>query len=364
MKSAMNLAMRSIVYASLTAGLLSVAGLPSRLIAQVEDNSVDQVESQAHQAWRETMHHIEAPEEGCFHASYPSTQWEAVECVDRPAYRSALPNHSGREQAVGNGFDYVAQAASGHLITVAAGSFPTVKGVKWEQGLGGIAGPNEYTLQVNTNFAHTAACGDFTGCMAWQQYVLSTNTPVSLTTGELSGKTEVFIEYWLLNYGIDTGANICPKGFIDGGPDFTGPGDDCVQNTPAVVIYNGQIPITELASLQLGGSAVVNGTDKAVATYGTEAYTATVKDSYTDISSGWNQAEFNIFGNAGGSEAQFNSGVSLKVKLAVSDGSQSGPACVPPANFDGTTGETNNLNLGSCTSIGGFIPYIQFTESN
>ena len=31
---------------------------------------------------------------------------------------------------------------------------------------------------------------------------------------------------------------------------------------------------------------------------------------------------------------------------------------------DGSTGESNNLNLGSCSSTSGSSPYIEFTESN
>ena len=371
MKSVMNLAARSIVYVSLTAGLLSVAGLPSMLMAQSGDNSADQLESQAREAWSQTMHDIAAPEEGCYHASYPSTQWEKVECAAPPAYRSALPQIRDREQTLGNGSDYVAQVASGHKIISAAGSFLKVKGVTSEQsvgvalfGGGGILGPNEYTLQINTNFAHTAACGRYSGCQAWQQYVVSTNTPVSLTSGELTGKTEVFIEYWLLNYGVDTGENVCPRGFIDAGPDFNGPGDDCVQNTPAVVVYDGQLPITDLGSLRFSGSVAAGGTDKAIATYGTEAYTATVADSKTDISSGWTQAEFNVVGNAGGSEAEFNKGVSLTAKLAITDGSQTAPTCILPSSVAGTTGETNNLIGQSCTGNSGPTPYIEFVETN
>ena len=104
-----------------------------------------------------------------------------------------------RDQTVGNGADFVAQAPSGHVFSLALGSFPTVTGVKSEKsvgvaafGDGGVLGNNEYTLQVNTNFFHSAACGSFANCLAWQQYVLSTNTPVSLTSNRLTGDTEVF----------------------------------------------------------------------------------------------------------------------------------------------------------------------------
>jgi hypothetical protein len=345
------------------------------LFAQTGGEALDPVEAQAREVWRDAMHQVAVPGEGCFHASYPSTRWEQTECAPAPGYRSALPKplsrDLSREQTVGNGYDYVAQAPSGHVFSLAAGSFPTVKGVTSEKsvgvaafGDGGILGANEYTLQVNTNFYHSAACGSYTNCLAWQQYVLSTNTPVSLTSSQLTGDTEVFIEYWLIDYGSSTRAS-CPSGFINGGADAEGPGVDCVQNTAASLIYKGQIPITDLASLSLSGSAKASGTDTATATFGSEAYSASVKDSYTDIASGWSQAEYNVLGNAGGSRADFNtSGVSITVKIALTDGSTTAPTCVSPSDYDGTTGETNNLTLGSCSAAGGSSPYIEFTETD
>jgi hypothetical protein len=350
---------------------VTLTAFASGLAAQSADEAVDQSEAQAREAWRVTMHQTAAPEEGCFEASYPSTRWEKVECAAAPAYRSALPRVTNREDVVGNGYDYVAQAPSGHVFSSVVGSFPTVTGVTSEKsvgvpafGDGGILGKNEYTLQVNTNFYHSAACGSYSGCLAWQQYVMSTNTPVSLTSNQLTDKTEVFIEYWLINYGVDNGSDICPSGFIDGGADSEGPGDDCVQNTAATAIASGQLPITDLAGLTLSGSAAAGGTDAATVTYGGKAYTATVKDSYTDISAGWSQAEYNVLGNAGGSEAVFNKGSKVTVKIAVTDGSTSAPTCVSPSDYDGTTGETNNLTLGSCSATSGSAPYIEFTESD
>jgi hypothetical protein len=369
----MHLRARSIVRFASAASLLGIAGLVSVSSAQTKDFFADRSEAQAQQTWRDTMHKTEAPSNGCFHASYPSTDWQQVDCVASPGYRSALPSHRTNEQVIGNAYDYVAQAPSGHTFSLVAGSFPTVKGVTSEKGANvpfgsgesdGITGKNEYTVQVNTNIVHTAACGSYSYCYAWQQYVISTNTPVSLTSSQLSGKTEVFIEYWLINYGVDNGKDICPSEYLDAGKDAEGPGDDCVQNTPAVVVYNGQLPAVDLASLSLSGSATASGTDKAVATYGGDAYTATVPDSYTDISSEWTQAEFNVFGNAGGSRADFNSGASLTAKVAVTDGSTSAPTCVSPSSDDGTTGETNNLTAKSCSTTSGSAPYITFTESD
>jgi hypothetical protein len=342
---------------------------------QVADDAVERAELKARAAWRDTMHQVQVPGEGCFHASFPSTRWEAVECAPAPAYRSALPKpanpYAGREDTIGNAYDFVAESPSGKFFSLAAGSFPTVTGVTSEKsvgvpafGDGGILGANEYTLQVNTNFYHSAACGSYSKCLAWQQYVLSTNTPVSLTSSQLTGDTEVFIEYWLIDYGSSRRAS-CPSGFINGGADAEGPGVDCVQNTAATLIYKGQIPITSLAGLTLSGSAAAGGTDAATVTYDSEAYTATVKDSYTDIASGWSEAEFNVFGNAGGSEAEFNSsGVAITAKVALTYGSTTAPTCLAPSKDAGTTGETNNLTAGSCTATGGSSPYIQFTETD
>jgi hypothetical protein len=372
MQTKLRFSTRSLLHVAAVAGFLSVVPLSSAFAAQTGDEVADHAETQAREAWRGIMHETSAPSEGCFHASYPSTQWQEVECAEAPGYRSALPKAKNREQTVGNGYDYVVQAPSGRLLNSAIGSFPKVTGVKSEKsvgvaafGDGGILGPNEYTLQVNTNFdGHSPACDGYSYCLAWQQYAMSTNTPVSITSGKLTDKTEVFIEYWLINYGVDNGSDICPSGFIDVGADSEGPGDDCVQNTKATVIAKGQLPITDLASLKLSGSAKPGGTDAATVTYDTEAYTATVSDRLTGIASGWTQAEFNVLGNASGSKADFNTGSSVTVKVAVSDGSSTAPTCVPPSEIDGTTGETNNLTLGKCTAAGGSSPSIQFTESH
>ena len=344
-------------------------GLRAQIVAGSHDNALTPAEVQARNAWRQTMHALPTPASGCFHATFPGTQWEQVECEAPAAYRSALPAGRGA-LTVGNGRDYVAQAPTGHFFSSVLGGFPETKDVKSEKGVGvalfhdnGVLGTNEYTLQVNTDYHNSAACDGYSYCLAWQQYVLSSNY-VSLT-GKPTGKTAVFIEYWLINYGVHDGnKNICPKGFLDGGEDSSGPGDDCVQNTPAVVVHSGQIPITSLVDLALGATAVHGGTDEAVAFYGNESFKASDHDSLTDISTVWSQAEFNVVGNAGGSRADFNSGAELLVELLLNYGSSSAPKCQPPSKVLGTTGETNNLTLGACVAGGGKSPYIEFVEGN
>jgi hypothetical protein len=57
--------------------------------------------------------------------------------------------------------------------------------------------------------------------------------------------------------------------------------------------------------------------------------------------------------------ADFNAGSSITVNLDLADGSSSAPTCL--AN-GGSTGESNNLNAGACTTSGG-IPHIRLAES-
>ena len=73
----MNFCTRSRIYIAVATSLLSITGLQS-MLAQSSDS--ENAEAQARQAWRETMHHVDTYDTGCFHATYPSTQWDKVEC--------------------------------------------------------------------------------------------------------------------------------------------------------------------------------------------------------------------------------------------------------------------------------------------
>jgi hypothetical protein len=78
------------------------------------------------------------------------------------------------------------------------------------------------------------------------------------------------------------------------------------------------------------------------------------------LSDGWTGSEFNIFGIGGGSQADFNAGTALTVEIDLTDGTTDVPTCQAR---DGTTGETNNLNLKSCKARGGTVPRVRFGES-
>jgi hypothetical protein len=308
------------------------------------------------------MQALHAPAAGCFHASFPNTQWDEIECeeptplryvprTDTPAGISPL--------TVGAGHDFVAQAPHGHFINAALGQFPEWKNLKSETGGGH---PNQYTLQLNTNDdPYSAACDGYPGCFAWQQYVVSSDYYPPGGSGP-SGKTEVFIQDWLIDYGYHDGRNICPAGWMDAGQ--VGTGDQCFRNSKAAVVHNGQIPISDLPDLALEGTANADGTDEVEAFYGSDAYKVYTPDTLTDLAFDWSQVEFNVFGNGGGSGAEFNSGAGLLVEVELDYGSSSAPKCQPPSKVLGTTAETNNLNPGECVAGVGKYPYIEFIEEN
>ena len=210
-------------------------------------------------------------------------------------------------------------------------------------GGGGILGPNEYTLQINTNFTGTTStCAGHSRCTVWQQFIYSPDYSTK-------GTAFVFMQYWLIGYG----GTRCPSGW---GSDGSG---DCYRNSSGVSAPDEVI--TQLSTLKLSGSATSGGNDTVTFTHGTTAYTISASDSVVKLATVWKQSEFNIVGNAGGSKAQFNAGASVTVHVAITDGTSNKPTCVANA---GSTGETNNLNLGSCTASAGSTPSIQFVESD
>jgi hypothetical protein len=310
--------------------------------------TADDAEAAARDNWRATMAQNSEMGEGCFRASYPSIVWEQVECKElRPRVHPIVRSLAGG-QVTGDGHDYVASTTG--LISKTLGTFPTVTGVKTEKsvgvqsfGGGGILGPNEYSLQLNTNFTGTtSACKGHTGCVVWQQFIYATDYATE-------GEAAVFMQYWLIGWG----SSACPSGFGSDG------GGDCFGNSKSVAAPD--VKATSLSKLSISAAAGTN--DTVVFTDGTTAYSVSASDKVLDISQVWKQSEFNIVGDAGGSRADFNTtGVSITVKVALTDGSTSAPTCV--AN-DGTTGESNNLNLSAkCTTASGTSPSIQFTESN
>lgn len=285
-------------------------------------------------AWRATITHTAVPGAGCYAAHYPSLAWAPVDCTTAPHVPLIPASGTGGGLNVGDGHDYQAVTTPA-LITTSTGSFPKVK-VKTEKG-GGQS--NAYTIQLNSNFMSGSPSCDGaanpSSCLDWEQFVYFAEP-----------YNEVFIQYWLINYN-----TTCPGGWLsDGG--------DCYTNSNAT-----NVPlqaITDLKYLTLTGTAVANGIDTLLFTTQSDAYSVTNNDDMVYLADFWQGVEFNIVGPGGGSEAVFNAGTKITVNIDETDGTTAAPDCV--AN-DGTTGETNNLNLGSCKTLGGVTPSVSFTES-
>ena len=302
--------------------------------------------------WGASIIHSEAPGEGCYRATYPSKLWESVPCGTAGAKAHPIPRltNTGQPETTGNGNDYALVAPSGHLITQTTGRFPAVSGVTSEFTVGGIngaiLGQNEYSLQLNTNAnGRTSACsGGASTCTVWQQFLYSTGY-------ESNGSAAVYIEYWLINYKASGAA--CPSG-------YNTYQKSCWKNSALASAPN--VPITSLASLSLGGyAAMPGGGDTVTLLVGNQAYLMSAGGSVLQIGTVWNQSEFNVLGDTGAAEAVFNSGSAVTLDVAAQYGLTATPGC---ASYAGTTGETNNLNLGVCTGVGGSTPTIQFTESH
>ena len=317
---------------AVSAAFLSLAA--SSYAATPAASKLSPAEAQLRENWRASIAQTPVPQGGCFKAIYPNTAWTQVTCKTAPT-RPYLPRSGHRGgYTVGNGNDYAAVVSG--LISSGVGTFPVVTGLKSETGYDGQA--NTYSLQLNSDFFTTSVCNGSSNpsqCLGWEQFVYS-NSGVA------------FIQYWLLNYG-----SSCPNG---GWMQYEG---SCYRNSEGVDVPT-QV-ITQLGHLKLSGTAVSGGIDTLTFTTASEAYSVTGNDSVVYLAKGWNQAEFNVVGDGGGSEAKFNKGTSLTVEIALKDGSSSAPKC---EGDDGTTGETNNLTLGSCSTAGGSTPYVKFTESH
>lgn len=286
--------------------------------------------------WRAAIARTPVPGRGCFEADYPVLVWKQVACTVAPRIPFApATRRSASQDAVGGGHDYA--AVTKKRTFAASGSFPVVKGLKSETGSNGQ--PNSYSLQLNSNFlAKTRACAgaaDPSLCRGWQQFAFS------------SGSAVAFIQYWLVDYGA-----ACPAGWDA----FE---NHCFKNGSAIGVD--PQPIKQLPNLKLTATAVKNAADTLVLTTKRRAYSVPGDDKIVNLAKDWHASEFNVFGDGGSRQANFNAGTKLTVEIDVQDGRHKAPEC---RTDGGTSGETNNLTLGTCIAMVGTMPLIQFKESN
>jgi hypothetical protein len=280
-------------------------------------------------SWHRALAQNRLPGPGCFKATYPSTVWNRIACSTPPHLWFPVPpsRRPKLAQNVGDGADYTADVEP-NLISTSIGAFPKLKGVTsvTSKGCCGEGGLNSYTLQLNSYFFQTSACGSIQNCAGWEQFVLS--NPPGSSDGAL------FIQDWLVPTK-GSGLSGCPP---DEGWEFVGIG--CVQNSPtSVSIPN--ISVTDLNQVIETGSAASSGDSIYLSVGGTEYGMQNIqKDGVVDLAAHWEGAEFNVIGNGGGDIADFNTGSKIIVSLQADDGLLTKPTC--PADT-GTTGESNNL---------------------
>lgn len=293
--------------------------------------------------WQSAIARTPEQGSGCYQASYPSTQWHAVACVTAPrlplvptaaAAHTTAAAHAAHHNplTVGDGTDYSAVVSG--LISKATGTFTNVSSNISEKGAvdgSGSQVANSFSLQLNTQFfAGSPACANAaspSSCEAWQQFVYTYNG---------GGTGDLFMQYWLIDYNAS-----CPSGWYS----YSG---DCYTNSAASEV--GEVTAAQLASVKLSGSAVSGGNDAVSLSVGSgSAATVTGRDTKIGLATHWNTTEWGLYGDGGGSAANFGSGNTIEAVTALTSSSTAAPSCVK----EGFTGETNNLSLAATAALGG-----------
>jgi hypothetical protein len=118
---------------------------------------------------------------------------------------------------------------------------------------------------------------------------------------------------------IDHGPN-CPSGWN------TYENTDCWTNSGAQTVA--PQPIQNLAAMRLVGTTTPTMDTVEIFTAHGQAV-AVGSDSVLGLNAGWNQAEFNIFGDCCLSEAFFlNASSMIVARLTINDGTQNAPTCL------------------------------------
>jgi hypothetical protein len=297
-------------------------------------------EQQRREEWQRQISQVPVPKKGCFNSAYPSLEWREVPCGPRSTFPN--PPHTGpRANLVGNGNDITAVVA-GPNISSATGSFDSVTpaGVTIAGPWGGNPNsPNAFTLQINSQFFTTPACAGVPGCQGWQQFIYSQNQ---------CGGPCVFMEYWLINFG-----PACPAG-----QPWIQVGNSCFFNSPST-------PAPAITAAQLQGTTLTGtagaANDTVVLTSPGGGANAMANDNVVSLSTQWNTAEFNIFGDCCSTQTNFSAGTTVVTRTRVVNGTNNAPACVA----QGFTAETNNLSFGpGAPAASGAGPAVIFTASS
>jgi len=350
------------------------------------------------ESWRRTLLKVPTQKKGCFTAKYPDNEWTEVPCSEPPhkLYPPRRPGNvrifqvGGSSQAdfisVGNG----PTLGSTGPISEAEGSFDSMSNVTSEcmvqcpnqicpanpSCTGQIS--NAFSLQLNTDtFTGTSVCNSSTlkgnattPCEGWEQFVYG-------QPGTCSGCIDgAFIQYWIINWGppgtscpspAASAATCNANGGVVSGQwcAFQFASTDpvyCVINSPNSNTKMTAEPINLWDELKVTGDAAHGAitSDSITLWEGSTPYKATGGNYFPDLDTQWTQAEFNIFGDGGGSEAVFNNNASMEVRNGVISSGTNGPGCAVTS----FTGESNNLTLNTTppSAVKGNMPALLWTQ--
>jgi hypothetical protein len=290
-------------------------------------------------AWRATVHNT-IPGPGCFQVTYPSIVWTSLPCTEPSS--SATPQQIGGASS-SNPDDF---AVSPSYIGSATGSFYSESNFGSESD--SSYGSNAYSLQLNTNFFTCTISGNTLtdGCI--QQFVLS--------NCNCNQGYSVFIEYWLLGYYSIYGQ--CPTlGLVNWNVHVN---TDCWATT--LLTSTGSQSPANLGSYSLMGGTVVSGSydDNVQFCNSSTCYSYVLPGTVLNLASGWVQAEFNVFGQGNGSQANFvpTTGNTFGIYDDVILSPITSPNCTPHTT---ATVESNNMYLGGCSTGGNYIQYYEHT---
>lgn len=327
------------------AGLAPASAAPPRRPPPPTSAATDAEIVRAQAVWASAIRKLPAPPAGCYAAAYPQVEWQSVPCGPPPEY-PILPSHgAGHPFTVGGGGSGDFAARTSAITSGAEGTFVAVSPGITESGLvnnAGAAKANAYSLQLNTEFFTTTACAASPNpaCRGWAQYVYENN--------DVSHRA--FIQYWLIAYN-----TACPAGWT------TKPlygGTYCYRNSGTSSLPAG-VPVSNFGSLTVAGSAGATS-DQVVVTAGGNSVTVVGLNAVA-AASGWHDSEFNVFGDAGGGQANFGANTTLTVRTIVHSGTTAAPTC----QTESFTAETNNLTLVGMAAIPTQAsPAIEFTQSN
>ncbi len=315
--------------------------------------------------WDNIMSHTPTPGQGCWQATYPNTAWGDVPCSNETAPLTTVGHGAG---------DNIAK--SGSTVTQwAQGTFTSVSGITHE----GSTYPNGsppcgsgypyycsgyHTFQINSQYFTCTPNGttNIHSTKCWEQFVFY-NSPAS------GSNSEVYIEYWLLNYATSSTGQ-CPSGgsqpyhtWVELLNGSANPARwDCEAYTQVTTLGNQGDSNSALYSLYFTGESNEgsSGNDESDICNGSNCYANTATDVYLQLYNSWTTTEFNIFGGGAGSQAGFNSATQLTVGVWLEDGNSN--LITPSCGSGSTTAETNNLTLGSCTARSPPDPNISFPE--